>query len=150
MNRTLPAPGYVVSAVSLASLALLPSASAQTLTSQLNPKLPLERYDMPPAYIYRLERSPRMISPYGVFTSYQANVDANGNNIVGDAANEPAIAVNPTDGNKMAIGWRQFDSVLSNFRQAGWGYTTDAGITWNFPGCSGRQRFPQRPCVILG
>src|SRR5438094_8400242 len=52
----------------------------------------------------------------------------------GDAANEPAIAVNPTDGNKMAIGWRQFDSVLSNFRQAGWGYTTDAGITWNFPG----------------
>src|SRR5437667_1920900 len=34
----------------------------------------------------------------------------------------------------MAIGWRQFDSVLSNFRQAGWAYTTDAGITWNFPG----------------
>jgi len=134
MNRKLPALGYVVSAVSLVSLALLPSASAQTRTSQLSPKQPLERYDMPPAYIYRLERSPRMISPYGVFTSYQANVDANGNNIVGDAANEPAIAVNPTDGNKMAIGWRQFDSVLSNFRQAGWGYTTDAGITWNFPG----------------
>src|SRR5438874_12881307 len=35
---------------------------------------------------------------------------------------------------EMAIGWRQFDSVLSNFRQGGWGYTTDAGITWNFPG----------------
>ena len=134
MNRKLPALGYVVLAVSLVSLALPPSATAQTRTSQLNPKLPLERYDMPPAYIYRLERSPRMISPYGVFTSYQVNVDANGNNIVGDAANEPAIAVNPTDGNKMAIGWRQFDSVLSNFRQGGWGYTTDAGITWNFPG----------------
>ena len=134
MNRKLPALGYVVLAVSLVSLALPPSATAQTRTSQLNPKQPLERYDMPPAYIYRLERSPRMISPYGVFTSYQVNVDANGNNIVGDAANEPAIAVNPTDGNKMAIGWRQFDSVLSNFRQAGWGYTTDAGITWNFPG----------------
>src|SRR5713101_5358743 len=128
MNRKLPALGYVVSAVSLLSLGLLPSAFAQTRTSQVNPKQPLERYDMPPAYIYRLERSPRMISTYGLFTSYQVNVDANGNNIVGDAANEPAIAVNPTDGNKMAIGWRQFDSVLSNFRQGGYGYTTDAGI----------------------
>ena len=34
----------------------------------------------------------------------------------------------------MAIGWRQFDNVLSNFRQDGWGYTIDAGVTWTFPG----------------
>src|SRR5215475_148878 len=34
----------------------------------------------------------------------------------------------------MAIGWGQGDSVLSNFRQGGWGYTTDAGVTWTFPG----------------
>src|SRR5215471_6290496 len=133
MNRKLAALGYVVSAVSLVSLALLPSATAQTQTSQVNPKEPLEKYDMPPAYIYRLETSPRMISVYDFFTSYQVNVDAGGNNIVGDAANEPAIAVDPTDGNKMAIGWRQFDTVLSNFRQGGWGYTTDAGISWTFP-----------------
>ena len=51
-----------------------------------------------------------MVSPYGDFISYQANVDANGNNIVGDAANEPSIAVDPTDSNKMTIGWRQFDT----------------------------------------
>src|SRR5881275_2187781 len=97
---------------------------------------PLEIYKMPPAApgTYRLETSPRMISPYGVFVSYQVNVDANGNNIVGDAANEPSIAVNPTDGNKIAIGWRQFDTYTSSFRQAGWAYTTNAGITWNFPG----------------
>src|SRR5213595_1365032 len=125
MNRKLPALGYVVSAVSLASLALLPSASAQTRTSQPNPKQPLERYDMPPAYIYRLERSPRMISPYGVFISYQVNVDANGNNIVGDAANEPSISVDPTNHSHMTIGWRQFNTYTSNFRQGGWGYTTD-------------------------
>jgi len=75
-----------------------------------------------------------MISPFGVFTSYQANVDASGNNILGDAANEPAIAVDPTDGNKMTIGWRQFDSIQSDFRQGGWGYTTDAGVHWTFPG----------------
>ena len=52
-----------------------------------------------------------MISQFGVFTSYQANVDANGNNILGDAANEPSISVDPTDGNKMMIGWRQFNSI---------------------------------------
>ena len=63
-------------------------------------------------YIYRLETSPRMISPYGGFISYQVNVDSNGNNIVGDAANECSISVDPTDGNKMAIGWRQFNNVL--------------------------------------
>jgi hypothetical protein len=34
----------------------------------------------------------------------------------------------------MAVGWRQFNSVLSNFRQGGWGYTADGGTTWTFPG----------------
>src|SRR5437867_782825 len=94
----------------------------------------LEQYDNPPAPPRKIETSPRMISPYGVFISYQANVDANGNNIVGDAANECSISVDPTNTSRMAIGWRQFDSVLSNFRQGGWGYTTDAGTTWTFPG----------------
>src|SRR5205814_2682290 len=88
----------------------------------------------PPAYIYRLEAGPRMISQFGPFVSFQVNVDANGNNILGDAANESSIAVDSTNGNKMTIGWRQFDSVLSNFRQGGWGYTTDGGTTWTFPG----------------
>src|SRR5438094_10093914 len=93
-----------------------------------------ENDDDPPGYIYRLETSPLRSSPYGVFISYQANVDANGNNIVGDAANECTISVDPTNGNRMAIGWRQFDNVTSNFRQGGWGYTTDAGFHWTFPG----------------
>ena len=117
----------------LGSLASLATASAQTPPEGRFPE-PLEKYEMPPAYIYRLESSPRMVSPYGSFVSYQVNVDANGNNIVGDAANEPSISVNPTDGNKMAIGWRQFDTWTSNFRQAGYGYTTDGGTTWTFPG----------------
>src|SRR5207244_9321006 len=95
---------------------------------------PLEFYDNPPAPPRKIETSPRMVSPFGVFISYQVNVDANGNNILGDAANECVISVDPTDGNKMTIGWRQFDTVTSNFRQAGWGFTTDAGITWTFPG----------------
>src|SRR5213075_986202 len=94
----------------------------------------LEKYDNPPAYIYRLDTSPRMVSPHGVFVSYQVNVDANGNNIIGDAANECSISVDPTDTGRMATGWRQFNSVLSNFRQGGYGYTTDAGLHWTFPG----------------
>ncbi len=64
----------------------------------------------------------------------QVNVDENGNNIIGDAANEPSIAIDPTDPNRMVIGWRQFDDVGNNFRQAGYGYTSDGGETWNFPG----------------
>src|SRR6266403_1615345 len=111
------------------------SASAQLApTWKPRQKEPLEKYDNPPAYIYRLESSPRMVSPHGVFISYQANVDANGQNIIGDAANECSISVDPTDPTKMAIGWRQFNDVNSNFRQGGWGYTTDGGVTWTFPG----------------
>jgi len=76
--------------------------------------------------------APRLRST-GIFTT-QVNVDPNGNNIVGDAANEPSIAIDPIDPDRMVIGWRQFDNVNSNFRQAGYGYTTDAGETWTFPG----------------
>jgi BNR/Asp-box repeat len=118
----------------LVSIASIATASGQAPTWNPRATRPLEKYDNPPGYIYRLETSPRMISSYGVFISYQANVDANGNNIVGDAANECSISVDPTNTSRMAIGWRQFDSVVSNFRQGGWGYTTDAGTTWTFPG----------------
>jgi len=121
----------------LTSLFVLPSISAQTLAPlrglPLNEPLETSK-NMRPAPPRKIETSPRMISPFGVFTSYQANVDTNGNNILDDAANEPAIAVDPTDGNKMTIGWRQFDSIQSDFRQGGWGYTTDAGVHWTFPG----------------
>src|SRR5262245_55895478 len=63
--------------------------------------------------------------------SAQVNVDAQGNNIPGDAAIEPSLAVDPR---RMVIGWRQFDTVTSNFRQAGWGYSHDAGRAWTFAG----------------
>src|SRR6266581_4529375 len=120
----------------LASLASLATASGQTAPYPGGRPEPLEKPGMPPAPLgtYRLESSPRMISPFGAFVSYQANVDANGNNIVGDAANEPTISVDPTDHNKMAIGWRQFNTVNSDFRQGGYGYSTDGGVHWTFPG----------------
>src|SRR5437763_8872591 len=119
----------------LVSLITLASASAQLAPTQRAPKnVPLETYDNPPAPPRKMETSPRMISQFGAFTSFQANVDANGNNILGDAANECSISVDPTNGSKMTIAWRQFNDVTSNFRQGGWGYTSDGGTTWTFPG----------------
>jgi hypothetical protein len=131
----------------LVTLASIVTASGQAGKTKLNPNEPLEKYNMPPAYIFRLGMSPRIISPYGAFTSYQVNVDAQGNNILGDAANEPSIAVDPTDGNKMTIGWRQFNSVQSDFRQGGWGFTTDAGVTWTFPGVLENNVFRSDPVL---
>jgi len=118
----------------LVSIASIATASGQAPLWNPHTNRQVEKYDNPPALIYRLDTSPRMVSPHGVFISYQVNVDANGNNIVGDAANECTISVDPTNGNKMVIGWRQFNNVTSNFRQGGWGYTTDAGVHWTFPG----------------
>src|SRR5213083_2973770 len=121
--------------ICLSSLASLATASGQLAPTHKVPRNePLEKYDNPPAPPRKIETSPRMISQFGVFTSYQVNVDANGNNIIGDAANECPISVDPTDGNKMTIAWRQFNDVTSNFRQAGWGFTTDGGVHWTFPG----------------
>src|SRR6267143_5049673 len=137
-------------AIFLGSLASLATASGQTLLPKGRFAEPLEKYNMPPAApgTYRLDTSPRMVKPYGVFTSYQVNVDANGNNIVGDAANEPSIIVDSTNHNRMAIGWRQFNSVTSDFRQGGYGFTTDAGTTWTFPGVLENNVFRSDP--VLG
>jgi len=79
-----------------------------------------------------------VISGATVSTSFgisrQVNVNASGQNIAGDAANEPSMCIDPSNTNRMAIGWRQFDTVTSNFRQGGWAYTTNGGLNWIFPG----------------
>ncbi|MEO0971700.1 MAG: hypothetical protein AAFX85_01300 [Pseudomonadota bacterium] len=78
-------------------------------------------------------RSPGRRVQVGAYVSVQVNVDGSGMNIVGDAANEPSLAVNPTNPNNITVGWRQFDSVNSDFRQAGNAYTFDGGNTWINP-----------------
>src|SRR6267142_234224 len=70
-------------------------------------------------------------TPFGV--SYQVNVNGSGQNIPGDAANEPSLCLDPNNPNRIAIGWRQFDTTNSNFRQSGGAYTTNAGLNWTFP-----------------
>ena len=90
---------------------------------------------------------PARVSRNG-YVSVQVNIDANGNNIAGDAANEPSIAVDPTNPARIAIGWRQFNSVQSNFRQSGWAYTTDGGQTWTFPGSLTPGTFGSDPVLV--
>jgi hypothetical protein len=82
----------------------------------------------------RLSEEGPVVVEYQGFFSIQVNVGPDGSNLVGDAANEPSIAVDPTNPDRMAIGWREFSDVRSNFRQAGWGYSRDRGRSWQFPG----------------
>ncbi len=84
----------------------------------------------------------------GPYRSVQVNVNANGENILGDAANEPSIAVDPGDPSRMVIGWRQFDSVSSHFRQAGNSHSSDGGVSWNAHPVIDRGQFRSDP--VLG
>jgi hypothetical protein len=79
-------------------LLLISLASSQTLVPKPLPKEPLEKYDNPPGLAPAAVTSPALVSQFGPYTSYQVNVGANGNNIVGDAANEPSICVDPANG----------------------------------------------------
>jgi len=87
------------------------------------------------AYLPMMDKktSPAYRSRSSNFYTIQVNVDENGDNIIGDAANEPSIAVDPTNPDRIVIGWRQFDNVMSNFRQAGYSYTTNGGQSWTSP-----------------
>ena len=136
--------GFFPSLFLLSGLAI---ASAQTDQHKALPSEELEKYGDPPALLWRTGLSPRMLSEHNAFTSFQVNVDAAGHNITGDAANEPSIAVDPTNGNKITIGWRQFNSVASNFRQAGWGFTTNGGASWTFPGVLENNVFRSDPVL---
>ena len=64
---------------------------------------------------FNLETREAAVVEHQGFVSIQVNVDGEGRNMVGDAANEPSIAVDLNDPRRIAIGWRQFDSILSPF-----------------------------------
>jgi len=114
---------------------LVMSATATLMGTELNPgaEFPAAGHEAgpvdPPARVTDAGRRIEEAREWrrGPFTSIQVNVDTSGHNIIGDAANEPSIAVDPRWPNRIAIGWRQFDSVSSNFRLAGIGFSTDGG-----------------------
>ena len=135
----------------LLSFAAVASISAQ---SEPLPPLPttepLEEYGDDPVPLLML---PTTVSPgrnfvFDAFASFQVNVNSSNMNIVGDAANEPSITVDPTNPNRMSIGWRQFNSVTSNFRQGGYGFTTNGGLTWTFPGVLENNVFRSDPVLV--
>ena len=82
-----------------------------------------------------------------IFESVQVNVDSLGFNIPGDAANEPSIAIDPNFPTRIVIGWRQFDTVASNFRQAGWAFSQDGGLSWAFGGSLEPGEFSSDPVL---
>ncbi|MEA3504208.1 MAG: T9SS type A sorting domain-containing protein [Bacteroidota bacterium] len=111
---------------------------AQTANSKIDEKR-LMHHEVPndkyvPVSRESMKKSPAYEYKSSVFFTTQVNIDENGNNIIGDAANEPSIAIDPVNPNRIVIGWRQFDDINNDFRQAGYGYSTDAGQTWTFPG----------------
>jgi hypothetical protein len=123
----------------LAGFAVLASFAASSAETGRGPSATGARPEVPndpylPVLPELQGRSPGRHFGSGTFLAVQVNVDGSGQNLVGDAANEPSIAVDPTDPDRIVIGWRQFDTIASDFRQAGWGYTTDGGQTWTFPG----------------
>lgn len=101
-------------------------------------KPPFEYSELPDNPYHHIPRAGRATSaPYRLegsgFTIRQVNVDDAGQNILGDAANEPSLAIDPTNPNRMVIGWRQFDTITNNFRQAGQAFSFDAGENWSSP-----------------
>src|SRR6187551_1745589 len=93
----------LLSAVAIASGQIEQPDSLPTEQPEAPPTEPLEQYDNPPAPspLWGIGVSPGMVSQEGPFTSRQVNVNAAGMNITGDAANEPSIAVDPTNGNRI-------------------------------------------------
>jgi hypothetical protein len=121
---------------------------AFALARTLAPAEEREVPDDPPATIEAAQpRSPAPPVVRGGNHSIQVNVDAAGMDIVGDAANEPTLAINPLDPNDIAVCWRQFDSISSNFRQAGHAYSLNGGATWTFPGSLDPGQFRSDPVL---
>jgi len=156
MLRIQPAARFLV-AIGAAAL-----CAADVRPRPIEPPIPAGRLGAGPAQAHEpvthdrpAPPAPRVVTPAlppealrrGKYQSVQVNVDDFGENMVGDAANEPSIAVDPTDPKRLVIGWRQFDSISSNFRQAGWAYSRDAGRTWTFPGMLQKGVFRTDPCL---
>ncbi|MBD9357996.1 hypothetical protein [Methylomonas albis] len=76
------------------------------------------------------QSAPSQVNTFGVYVSHQVNVDASGQNIIGDIGNEPSIAINPLDAGNVVIGWRMFDPQDILTKKGGYGYSFDAGASW--------------------
>ncbi len=85
---------------------------------------------LPPVEEFAPRQKGYSVASDSIFT-IQVNTDEFGNNIPNDAANEPSLGIDPTNPDRMVIGWRQFDNISSNFRQAGLATSLDNGLSWD-------------------
>jgi hypothetical protein len=60
------------------------------------------------------------------------------------------MAVDPTHRRRIVIGWQQFNSVTSNFRQAGFSYSRDGGETWQPAGVLHPGTYRTEPVLAAG
>lgn len=114
------------------------------------PPPPHERPGDPPAPARVLHFSPVADAARrtrDTFISTQVNTTFVGLNILGDAANETSLAIDPVRPNRLAIGWRQFDSISSSFREAGFAWSRDGGHTWTNGGVLGEGEFRTDPVL---
>lgn len=108
--------------------------SADSAESTERSPAPHESYVPEPSHtglvVQPRRTSPRAVVARGEYVSVQVNVDENGQNILGDAANEPSIAMDPLSPNRLVMGWRQSDTVSSSLAEAGVARSDDRGRTW--------------------
>jgi hypothetical protein len=135
------------------ALAGIPATTAVVADEETVEPQPGHREDpVPPPAVAPVPREQRATEAVesvmrGNFESVQVNVDASGANIIGDAANEPSMAIDPTNPDNIVVGWRQFDTITSDFRQAGYAYSHDGGATWTFPGVLEPGQFRSDPVL---
>ena len=106
-----PVANYVFAAAVIAATAAFTNPVPSAAQGPLQWRAPETPDDPPAPRAARQDltaRSPGARVAVGPYVSVQVNVDELGRNIVGDAANEPSIAVNPKDPSNIVIGWRQF------------------------------------------
>lgn len=119
-------PSFGIHPLSTTANSGIPTQAASFAAHEEKPKDP----PAPSSVLEARRHGPAGRIQHGLFTSIQINLDEFGQDIVGDAGNEPSIAVDPADPNRMVVGWRQFDSTTSNYRTAGVAYSHDGGETW--------------------
>lgn len=128
---------YFLSGLLISVILSSPALQAQEYQTSPSSKSNRRVLEVPGDAYYPVAEKSKVYSPaytYSVpgFFTTQVNVSSDGENIVGDASNEPSIAFDPNNPDKMAIGWRHFETINNSFRQAGIGYSSDGGITWSF------------------
>ncbi|MBL8888070.1 MAG: hypothetical protein JNK16_15545 [Phycisphaerales bacterium] len=70
-------------------------------------------------------------SAIGVVRASQVNVDTFGMNLIGDAAHQPTIAIDPSAPGRIVVAFRRFPNIATNSAEAAGAWSNDSGRTWH-------------------